>query len=72
MEIDVKEISENPDEILADENKLKQVIKDPDMVVELLTAVDKNELVVEVEGEEVELYKSNLSPEIKNKMKIFL
>mgnify|MGYP000955116315 CR=1 FL=1 len=72
MEIDVKEISENPDEILVDENKLKQVIKDPDMVVELLTAVDKNELVVEVEGEEVELYKSHLSPEIKNKMKIFL
>lgn len=54
MKIDVKEVKKNPDKFLEGEN-LKEILKDSQMVVELLKTKDVNNYKVIVDGEPVYL-----------------
>lgn len=58
----IDEIRENPDKVLKDDEKMKEVISDPDLVISLLKAKNKSNLIVSVDGEDVELVKPQELP----------
>lgn len=48
-----EDIEENPKKVLEDAVKLKEVIKHPDIVIELLKASGEGHMTVEVDGDQV-------------------
>jgi hypothetical protein len=72
MTVSSEDIMENPDAILADSEKLKEVVSNPDLVVDLLDVKDEPEMDVEVDGETVALAKPLFNPERVMMDKIFL
>jgi hypothetical protein len=52
------EITTNPDMVLADEEKMKEVIKDAELTVKLLETKNIGNLNIEIEGETVALVRA--------------
>lgn len=53
----LNEIIEDPDKIFGNNEKMKEVVKDPLAVIELLKQKDSYHEVVTVDGEEIKLYR---------------
>lgn len=70
MEITEDEIKNDPDSILEDEEKIKAVVKDHELVVKVLEAKEETEMKVTVDGEEVALVRPFMSAEELEKRKI--
>ena len=55
-----KEISENPDEVMKDGNKLKVVISDPELAIKLLKSKGVYSLTINIDGEDIELVRPTI------------
>jgi len=57
------ELKGNADEILNDPERMKEIIKTPELVVELLKEKDELEIVIEIEGEPMYLVRPPKLPD---------
>jgi hypothetical protein len=64
-----EEIRKDPDKILKDKDKLKEVINEPENTVELLKAKGIMEMKVGVDGQEIELVRPVMESETIERMK---
>lgn len=70
MVVDKKEIKEDPDKVLKNNTKMREVIKDPELAICLLEEKGEYERHVEVDGELVMLARPYVTVEMGKRLKI--
>lgn len=69
MVVGKKEIKKDPDKVLKDNIKMREVIKDPELVICLLEEKGEYERHIEVDGEPVMLARPYVTEEMEKKVK---